>query len=102
MFGFSVTGNVAPENVKPAPVRLAALTDTGEVPVEVRVKGSVIGVPTGSSPKFRVVELRERTGLAGLVPIPLRLTVIVLAVGELLAMVIVPLAAPATVGSKLT
>ena len=36
-FGFKVTGKLAPERVKPAPLMAAAVTCTGAVPVEVRV-----------------------------------------------------------------
>jgi len=36
-FGFSVTGKLVPERVKPAPLMAAAVTCTGAVPVEVRV-----------------------------------------------------------------
>jgi len=35
--GFKVTGKLAPERVKPAPLMAAAVTCTGAVPVEVRV-----------------------------------------------------------------
>jgi hypothetical protein len=100
--GFNVTGNVMPEKVKPAPVMVAALTVTGEVPVEVRVTGRVTGLPTGSSPKFKPVELMVSTGLVGLVPVPLRLTTIRPLAYEVLTMWMAPLAAPATVGLKLT
>ena len=102
IFGFRVTGNVAPETEKPTPVRLAALTVTGEVPVDVSVTGKLAAVPTGSSPKLKLVVLKLSTGLVELVPVPLRVTVNALPVDELLEMVIVPLAEPATVGSKLT
>ena len=101
MFGFRVIGNVAPEKLNPAPAMLAALTVTADVPVEVRETGSVSAVPTGSLPKLRLLLLKVRTG-SELVPVPLRLTVFVLLIGEVLEMVIVPLAAPVTVGSKPT
>jgi hypothetical protein len=99
MFGFSVTGNVAPEKANPEPVMLAALTVTGDVPVELRVRGCVRAVPTGSLPKFTLLLLKVRIGS---IPVPLRLTVNVLPVDELLDIVIVPLSDPATFGSKLT
>ena len=99
MVGFSVTGNVAPEKEKPVPVRLAALTVTGAVPVEVRVTGSETGVPTASSPKLIAAVLRVSVGL---VPVPLRFTVVVVLTVDELEMTIVPLAAPAAVGLKLT
>lgn len=101
MVGFRVTGNVAPEKLNPAPVILAALTVTGDVPVDVRVTDSVMVVPTGSLPKLRVLLLKARTGFA-LTPVPLRLMVNVLPVTALLEMASVPLAAPATMGAKLT
>jgi hypothetical protein len=40
--------------------------------------------------------------VAAAVPVPLRVTMLVLAPEELLEMAMLPLAAPATVGSKLT
>ncbi len=99
--GFNVTGNVAPVNVKPAPVIDALLTVTGDDPVEVRVTDSVTGVPIGSFPKLRLLLLSERTGFDA-APVPLSVTVVVLPAEELLEMVIDPVAAPATVGSKAT
>lgn len=98
--GLSVTGNVAPENVNPAPVRAAALTVTGEVPVEDSVTESVMGVLIGSSPKLKVVALKVSTGLV--VSVPLRGIVAVAPLEELLEMVIVPLADPAVVGLNVT
>src|ERR1039457_479222 len=40
--GFKVTGNVAPDIVKPVPVSIPELMVTGAVPVEVNVTGSVV------------------------------------------------------------
>ena len=37
--GFKVTGNVAPDIVKPVPLNVAELMVTGAVPVEVNVTG---------------------------------------------------------------
>ena len=99
MDGFRVTGNVAPVNVNPVPVMLAPLTVTGAVPDEVRVTGWLTVVPTGSLPKLTLLAFSVNCGV---VPVPVRLTVLVLPFDELLEMVIVPLAAPATVGSKVT
>ena len=101
MVGFSVTGNVAPEKLNPAPVMLAALIVTGDVPVEVRVTDCVKAVPTGSLPKLRLLLLKVRTRFA-LTPVPLRLTIDVLPVDELLEIVIIPASAPVTFGPKLT
>ena len=99
MVGFSVTGNVAPVNVNPVPVIDAPLMVTGAVPDEVSVTGWLTVVPTGSSPKLTLLALSVNCGV---VPVPVRLTMAVLPLDELLEMVIAPLAAPATVGSKLT
>jgi len=101
IFGFRVTGNVAPEKLNPVPVMLAALMVTGDVPVEERVTGCVTDVPTGSLPKLRLLLLKVRTGFA-FTPVPLRLTVDMLPVDELLEIVMVPASVPVAVGSKLT
>lgn len=102
MFGFSVTGNVAPEKVNPAPVMLAPLTVTADVPVEVRVSDWLVAVPTGSFPKLKLALLKLSTGLLEFAPVPLRATVAVPPFVELLDTVMVPLTAPVTVGAKLT
>ena len=84
------------------PANPAALTVTGELPVEVRVTGNLMGVLSGSLPKLKLVVLNVSTGLVGLVPVPLKLILLVLPPDELLKIVMVPFAAPATVGSKPT
>jgi hypothetical protein len=84
------------------PANPAALTVTGVLPVEVRVTGNLMGVLNGSLPKLKLVVLNVSTGLVGLVPVPLKLILLVLPPDELLKIVMVPFAAPATVGSKLT
>jgi hypothetical protein len=90
---------VAPDIVKPAPDSVAALTVTDAVPEEVKVRVLVEVVFRVTLPKANVLALTVKFDET---PVPLRLTVLVLPLDELLAMVIVPLAAPATVGSKLT
>jgi hypothetical protein len=42
--GFTVTGKLIPETVKPAPATVAALTVTAEVPAEVRITVCVVAV----------------------------------------------------------
>ena len=42
-FGFNVTGKVAPDTLKPAPLTVAALIVTAAVPVDVSVTGWVTG-----------------------------------------------------------
>ena len=97
-----MTGNVAPDIVKPVPVNAAELMVTGAVPVEVNVTGCVDAVFSVTSPNIRLTcaERQLRTGTA--VPVPLRLTTAVLLVDELLWIVSWPVAAPAVVGSNCT
>ena len=95
----SVRGNVAPVIENPVPVKVAELTVTAAVPEDVNVSVFVEVVLSVSLPNASVVALRASCGE---VPVPLRATVLVLPLKELLEMVIVPLAAPATVGSKVT
>lgn len=63
--GESVTGNVAPDAVKFAPVTLTALTVTGWDPVEDSVTDCVEVVLTVTFPKFTVVALTVRSGAEG-------------------------------------
>ena len=60
--GFKVTGNVAPDIVKPVPVSVPELMVTGPVPVEVNVTGSVDGVFTVTLPNARLVGLTVKVG----------------------------------------
>lgn len=90
---------MAPVIEKPAPARVAELTVTAAVPEEVNVSVCVDFVFSASFPKAKVLALRVSRGE---VPVPLRATVLVPLLDELLEMVIVPLSVPAAVGSKLT
>ena len=65
-FGASVSGNVAPETVKPDPLIVAESTVTDAVPVDVNVTDCVAGVLTDSLPKARLVVLIPKVG----VPVP--------------------------------
>ena len=94
-----MTGNEGPVIEKPVPAKVAELTVTAAVPEEVNVRVCVALVLSGSLPKASAPALKVSCGA---VPVPLRATVLVLPLDELLEMVIVPLAAPAAVGSKLT
>ena len=69
-----MTGNVAPDIVKPVPVRVPELMVTGAVPVEVNVTGWVDGVFTVTLPNVRLAALIVNCGLAAAVPVPLKLT----------------------------
>jgi hypothetical protein len=97
--GFSVAGKLPPMMVKPAPAIVAELTVTGVVPVEVKVTDCVVAVFTATLPKLRVPALIVNCGFAA-VPVPLRVTEIVLPLVELLLMVSWPLADPVAVGSN--
>src|SRR5271154_3832301 len=61
--GFRVTGNVAPDIVKPLPVTVAALTVTASVPVELSVRVCVEAVLTATLPNATLVELMPNCGL---------------------------------------
>jgi len=75
--------------VKPDPDRLAPLTITGAVPLDVKVTGWTAGVPTATLPKATVLELTVRpapaAGAAAATPLPVNWTVEVGFPGELLA-----------------
>jgi hypothetical protein len=92
-------GNVAPDIANPVPDNVAELTFTAAVPEEVNVSVLVEMVFKCTLPKANVLALNVSRGET---PVPLRGTVLVLPLDELLEIVIVPLAAPATVASKLT
>ena len=101
--GVSVTGNVAPATVYPSPDRLAPLTVTAALPVEVRVSDWTVGVPTDTLPKLRLVALIVRTGLPVVpAPVPFRLIAVAPLMREFVEMEMLPVAAPATVGSNRT
>src|SRR3984885_6584693 len=101
-FGARVAGIVPPTMVKPAPVMAAEFTVTADVPVEVRVRVSDFGVLTVSLPKLRLDALTVNWGLAAAVPVPLRTTVAMPPVVELLLIVRLPAAAPVVAGSDCT
>jgi hypothetical protein len=100
--GFNVTDRLPLTIVKPGPVRVAELTVTGEVPVEVSVNDWVVDVFTVTLPKFRLAVLNVNCGLSAAALVPLRATTTVLPLEELLPIVICPLAAPVDVGRNCT
>jgi hypothetical protein len=100
-FGFSVTGKLAPETLKPGPVTVAALMVTGALPVDVSVTGWVDPTFNGTLPKFTVVGLTVNCGVVLVVPDPPSETVAG-PEGSSLVTVSVPASAPAVVGSKVT
>lgn len=93
---------MSPEIAKPLPATVTELTVSAAVPEDVNVSVLVEVVFTVTLPKLREVALSVMSGVAAVVPVPLSETVVVPPVGELLEMEIAPLAAPVTVGSKLT
>ena len=82
--GCNVAGSVPLTIVKPMPVILAELTVTAEVPVELSTSDIALAVFTGTLPKARLVALTPNSALVRAVPVPLRATVAVLPVVELL------------------
>ncbi len=101
-FGFSVNGKVTPDIVKPEPLSEGALTVTAAVPVEVKVTGNVALDPTATLPKFRLVGLTVNSLVLEAVPVPLRLTAVLLCLAALLLRVSAPVAALAAVGANFT
>src|SRR3984957_700099 len=101
-FGFSVTGNVAPDTVNPLPVIAAELTVTADVPDEVIVTESVLFEPTATLPKLSEVGLIVHCGFFVFVPLPLRLTAAVWCLTASLLIVSVPADALAVVGANFT
>jgi hypothetical protein len=61
--GLRVRGKVAPETVKPIPVKVTALTVTAAVPVEDRVSDWVAGEFRSTSPKAMVVAFTLSVGV---------------------------------------
>jgi hypothetical protein len=68
--GLRVIGKLPLTMVKPAPEIAAEFTVTGEVPVEVRVKGCVVAVFTVSLPKLRLLALTVNCGFEVFAPRP--------------------------------
>lgn len=64
--GARVSGNAAPDSVKPVPVSATALMVTGCVPVDAKVTGCVTGVFTATSVNTRLVSLTLSTEVAAL------------------------------------
>jgi hypothetical protein len=61
--GFSVSGKLLPETVKPLPVTPAELTVTGALPVEVNVTFCVTGLPIITEPKLTPPGATESCGV---------------------------------------
>jgi len=64
--GFNVTGKVTPDIENPAPVTVAALMVTDEVPVEVRVSDCVAGTLSPTLPNAMLVALMLRAAVLAL------------------------------------
>ena len=97
--GFRMVGSVAPEIANSAPDSVTDCTVTGISPDDVRVRLLVELAFRSTSPKPRVAEL---TLSCEALLLPLRLTVLVGPVEELLEMLMIPVASPGMLGSKLT
>ena len=93
---------MAPATVNPAPARVTEFTRSAAVPEEVNVNVLVTVVFTVTLPKASVLALNVSCGVSAAVPVPLSATLLVGPLDELLEMAMVPLAAPVTLGSKLT
>ena len=100
--GPSVIGKLAPEKLKPAPETLPELIVTGPVPMDTSSSDCVDEDPTVTLPKLRLPTLSESSVVGAASPVPLRLTVAVAFVDEVLLIVSPPEAAPAEAGSNFT
>jgi hypothetical protein len=98
--GLSTAGKPLPETAKSVPLIVAVVTVTGEFPVDVRVKGRVVGEPTVTPPKFRLAALIESWGAADMLPVPCNETVAAFPFDASLLIVSCPFAAPAAFGSN--
>jgi hypothetical protein len=100
--GFNVAGKLLPTIVKAAPVIVAELTVTGDVPVDVTVSDCVVAEFTVTLPKLRLAALTANCGVSAAVLVPLKVTAAVLPVDESLLIVSCPLAVPVAVGANCT
>ena len=100
--GFRVSGKLAPETLKSAPVTVAALIVTAADPVDVIVIDFVEGVFSGTLPKLTEVGLTVSWGVVGAVPVPLSAICVVPPLLELLVNVSWPDSALVTVGVNCT
>lgn len=99
--GFRVTGKLPPTREKPVPETDAEFTVTADVPVDESVSDCVAEELTVTLPKLNVVALNVNCGFAT-VPVPLKDTVIVLPLAELLLIVRLPVSDPLAVGANCT
>jgi hypothetical protein len=90
--------------VKPAPDKVAPLTMRAVVPLDVKVRDWVDGVPTATLPKATVLELTVRpapaAGGAAATPVPVIWTMSDGLASASLVRVRLPVAAPAAAGSN--
>jgi len=86
--------------VKPAPDKVAPLTMRAVVPLDVKVRDWVDGVPTATLPKATVLELTVRPAPAAATPVPVIWTISDGLACASLVRVRLPVAAPAAAGSN--
>ncbi len=86
----------------PLPATVTELMVSVAAPEELKVNVLVEEVLTTTLPKLSAPGLADSCGVAGVVAVPLRRTVVEMPVDESLEMVMAPVAAPATDGVKVT
>jgi len=96
--GLSVIGKLPATMVKPAPVIEAEFTVTADVPDDVSVTEPAAEEFTVTLPKLRVEVLSVNCGFGAAVAVPVRATVAVLPLVELLLIVSCPVSVPTAVG----
>jgi len=100
--GFNVAGRLAATRVKPVPETDAEFTVTAAVPDDVSVNDCVPEEFTVTLPKLNEAALNDNCGVVAVAPVPLRDTVVVLPLAELLPIVRLPVADPVAVGANFT
>jgi hypothetical protein len=100
--GFRVTGRTPGTTLKSAPVTVAELTVTADVPEDVSVTDCCVGKFRVTLPKANDTALKDNCGLCTAVPLPLNRTASVPLLEELLLIVSCPRARPVFVGSNWT
>jgi len=100
--GFSVAGAVKPLTEYPVPLTVTAEMPTTAFPVLVMTTCWLVLLPVATVPKLMLAGLALNCPVAAVDPVPVSGMLSVGLLGSLLVMAILPLAAPATVGEKVT
>lgn len=100
--GFSVTGKVPPETVKPDPLIVTDFTVTGALPVDVGVRLFVVEFPGVTGPKATELESTDSFETGRAVPVPPSVTIEIGLPDEVLFTESCPVAGPIFIGLNCT